>query len=156
MSLARHILGRSAVAFGLLVGCASTTSSPATTPRRAQSSPTGYDITMQATACWMGGLWSDALGETGSERIDRIAGRCHQVLRSIVAPDDDYYPLRAVEWRLVDAIARRVQTVAEHNAAEAPSAHDLVALLHAIASASRETIDARRAADVVKEDEEQQ
>jgi hypothetical protein len=112
----------------------------------------GYNLLIQATSCWQGGLWSDALDEHGEDRIAGINERCHAVLRAIVAPGDDYYPLRAVEPRIVDAIAKKVRSLAEGSEQERPHAGELAALLTNIADASRETIDARRAADVVKDD----
>jgi hypothetical protein len=116
------------------------------------SKQAAYDLMIQATSCWQGGLWSDALGEKGEDRIAGINERCHAVLRAIVASGDDYYPLRAVEPRIVDAIAKKVRALGEASVEEQPHAAELAALLTTIADASRETIDARRAADVVKDD----
>lgn len=154
-SSAHRTFGPAVALTVLSIACAGPTPSPAAAPARSTERP-GYEIVMQATACWTGGLWGDAIGETGSERIDGIAQRCHELLRSIGGAGDDYYPLRAGEGRIVDAIAHRVQTVAERSAEEFDHAHDLVVFLRAIAAATRETIDARRAADVVKDDEADQ
>jgi hypothetical protein len=141
-------------------------SSPATA-----SSPkaSGYDLVMQATSCWMGGLWSDAVGESGSERYAGIERRCDALLRDVdltsreksraladqappPAAEEAYYPLRAVEPHVVDALAKEVKARADRIPAEAPYSGQLVTLLRSVADAARETIHARRAADVVKED----
>jgi hypothetical protein len=67
-------------------------------------------------------------------------------------PEEAYYPMRAVEPHVVGAIARKVQHAADGEPSVRPHARELVALLHAVADAARETIHARRAADVVKDD----
>lgn len=147
-------------------GCAQ--GQPAHSPARADiAKADAHGLVMEATACWMGGLWSDALGESGFERYAGIERRCDALLRdvditapelpkAVVAgvpppePQEGYYPLRAVEPHIVDAIAHEVQVRAERDAAE--GAGDLVALVRAIAAAARETVQARRAADKVKDD----
>jgi hypothetical protein len=133
------------------------------------AAPDAHDLVMEAAACWMGGLWSDALGESGFERYAAIERRCDALLREVdltaperpkaVAagvpqpqPEEGYYPLRAVEPHIVDTIAHEVQLRAERHATEGAHAADLVALLRAIAAATRETVQARRAADKVKND----
>jgi hypothetical protein len=137
----------------VVTSCAS--GAPPPTAPSAHTGPaevgSGHDIVMQATSCWMGGLWSDALGERGDERFARIEHRCDALLRSVVGPGDDYYPLRAVEPRMVGVLAQKVQAAAEQNPTETPHARELVALLRMVADTMRETIEARRAADVVKE-----
>jgi hypothetical protein len=121
----------------------------------------------------MGGLWSDALGETGGDRDAGIERRCNAVLRDVdveaperaraiaegvAAPqrgtheEPAYYSMRAVEPHVVGAIARTVQDAAEGDPSVRPHARELVALLLAVADAARETIHARRAADAVKDD----
>jgi hypothetical protein len=94
---------------------------------------------MDATACWMGGLWSDALGESqGAVREQGIAARCAQVLRAVGATDDR--PLRVEDATLVGRIAARVHDPA------------LQALLLHVAEATRESMHARLIADQVKAD----
>jgi hypothetical protein len=124
---------------------------------------------MAAASCWMGGLWSDALGEAGVDRIAGIERRCDAVLRAVdvtsaerasavanrmppAEPEEAYYPMRTVEPHVVGAIARKVRETAAGDPSVRPYAPELVALLHAVADASREAIHARRAADVVKDD----
>jgi hypothetical protein len=134
-----------------------------------QAKAPGHALVILATSCWMGGLWSDALGETDEARMAGIDRRCNALLRDIdlaaaergraladrvppPAPEEAYYPLRAVEPHIVDALAHKVEERAARDAEEAPHAHDLVVLLRAIAAAARETVQARRAADFVKDD----
>jgi len=129
----------------------------------------GYALVLQAASCWMGGLWSDALGESGDARQAGIDRRCNALLRDIditageraralvdrvppPEPEEAYYPLRAVEPHIVDAIAQKVEERATRDPAEGPHARELVVVLRAVAAATRETIRARRVADVVKDD----
>ncbi|HZU82582.1 MAG TPA: hypothetical protein VE987_06685, partial [Polyangiaceae bacterium] len=151
-------------------GCGAARQSTSGAPRApAASAASGHDLVVQATSCWMGGLWSDALGETGADRLAGIERRCDALLREVdltqreraraeaeqlppPAPDEAYFPLRAVERHVVDALADEVRARAERDPREAASARELVTLLYATADAARETIHARRAADAVKED----
>lgn len=117
----------------------------------------------------MGGLWSDALGEGGAARYPGIERRCNSLLRAVdiseseraraVAdkvpppePEEAYYPMRAIEPQIVEAIAKRVESVAKGDPAQAPHAQEEVTLLRAIAAAAREAVHARRYADRVKDD----
>lgn len=156
----------------LAAGCSAAKPQPASTAQvHAKSS--AYSLVMQATSCWMGGLWSDALGESNDERYAGINRRCNALLRDVditapersravadrvppPAPEEAYYPMRAVEPAIVDAIAREVQARAEKEASEAPQAAQLVSLLRAVADVARETVQARRSADVVKKDVSQE
>jgi hypothetical protein len=104
----------------------------------------------------MGGLWSDALGEKGDARLTGIEHRCDEFLTATVEAQETYYPLRAVDPGTVERLASTIQRTALQDPAEAPHAGELAAMFRAIADAARETIDARRAADVVKEDVTQQ
>jgi len=64
-----------------------------------------------------------------------------------------YEQLRAVEPRMVDELALRVQTVASADRVDRAHAEGLVHLLRAVADAERENVLARKAADEVKQDE---
>jgi hypothetical protein len=150
-------------------GRTSQTAAAATkTPARGPKAP-GYALVIKATSCWMGGLWSDALGETDNARIAGIERRCNELLSDIditagerpraladhvppPAPEEAYYPLRAIEPHIVDAIARKIEERAAQDPDEAAHVSQLVAVLRAVAAATRETVQARRAADVVKDD----
>jgi hypothetical protein len=130
---------------------------------------TAHDLVVEAASCWLGGLWSDSLGESGPARDGGIEGRCIAVLHEVdlgklesewaltwnappPGPHQAYYALRAIEPRVVNAIAHEVQLRAARDPNEAPHAAELDALLAYVADAARETMRARRAADVVKED----
>jgi hypothetical protein len=147
---------------------------PASSPTSAKTSgematPSAHALVLRATACWMGGIWGDARGEDGTDRMAGIERRCNALLREIdltkrerdraradrvpaPAPEEAYYPLRAVEPHIVDGIADEVASRATKDPVEAPDAQNLVTLLRAVAAGTRETIRARRAADVVKAD----
>jgi hypothetical protein len=112
----------------------------------------GYAIVMHATSCWMGGLWSDAVGERGEDRMKGIEARCYRVLSDFGGGPGGYAPLRSVEEGTVDTIARRIQTIAVEDPKEAAHSPELIALLQRTADVTRETIHARRAADKVKQD----
>lgn len=163
----------SLVGAALAVCAACAQGKPPDSPLPASATPgvkaSAHGLVTEATSCWMGGLWSDALGESGRERYAGIERRCNALLHDVDVtsgereraiadrvpppqPEEAYYPLRAVEPQIVDAVAREVRARAERDPAEAPHARDLVALLHAVAAATRETIHARRAADTVKDD----
>jgi len=139
----------------------------------ARDTKSGYALVIEATSCWMGGLWSDALGESGDARTAGIQGRCNTLLRDVditagereraiadrvppPPPEEGYYPMRAVEPHIVDGIARSAEQRSSRDPVEAPQAGHLVVLLRAVAAASREGIEARRAADVVKVDQQAQ
>ena len=124
-------------------------------------------LVVGAAACWLGGLWSDAVGETehplavkaAGEQDSRIAGirrRCESLLVHVYGIVDpmQYTQLRAVEPRVVDDIAARVRAFAENDRADHAHADDLVKMLHAVAEAQRENVIARAAADDVKRDED--
>ena len=123
-------------------------------------------LVVGAAACWMGGLWSDALGEQPDSRAWGVARtadprgierRCSAVLAHVYGSFDpmQYEQLRAVEPRVVDDLVTRVAGIAERDRADAPHAAQLVQLLRGVADATRENLLARKAADDVKADEEQ-
>jgi hypothetical protein len=151
---------RTVIAVALLaVACAVGKTSPSqtrTTAAAAASLPpsTGaYAYVIQAASCWTGGLWSDALGETGVERQDGIDRRCDELMyMSGALPAGVYYPLRAIDPDLVDDLAKRLEAMAARDPAEAAHTGELVALFRAIAAAARETLQGRRAADEVKDE----
>jgi hypothetical protein len=154
-----------------IAAAACATSTPARSPDQGASPGVldAHELVMRATSCWMGGLWSDALGESGDARYAGIERRCNALLKEVniaaeVRPpgiaervpttqaEEAYHPMRAVDPAVVDAIAMRVDAVAKRDPVQAPHARDNVALLRATAAAARETIHARRAADQVKVD----
>ena len=143
-----------------LAACGSAQAPRAGTPSLQGPEPAArglaYERVMEATSCWMGGMWSDARGEKGGARLAGIQGRCDEFLASNAEPEESYFPLRALDRETVDRLAWKIQSQASEDPSEAPRATDLVVLFRAIADAARETVEARRAADVVKEDVTQQ
>ncbi len=127
-----------------------TTNTAASTPAGKSTRGPGYDLVIKSTSCWMGGLWSDALGEKEFERQANIEKRCKDLLAYIAETPESYNTLRAVEPKIVTEIADRVKK----DAGKEESAGELVAMLQMTAEATRETLHARRAADKVKEDAE--
>jgi hypothetical protein len=115
--------------------CSHTTHDPAM-PHSAKDDGKGDAIVVRAASCWLGGIWSDALGEQKlawkDTRTPGIAQRCKDVL------DDP--GMRQITPRAVDAIARKLENQPER------------VLLHTVAEASRENLHARRAANRVKVD----
>ena len=169
MNLHRTGLLATCFAASLLAGCYSAEPRQADVPLAttgpkplpgAQTDGEAERVVMGATACWMGGLWADALGEKGSatDGVDaRTAGierRCTAVLAHLYGAVDpmQYRQLRAVEPRVVDDLAARVQAIATGDRADGHHAAELVKLLRGVADAQRENVIARAAADDVKRD----
>lgn len=133
----------------------------------AQTDGEAERLVMGATSCWMGGLWSDAVGEestapagtgmavAGDTRNAGIQRRCEAVLVHLYGVVDpmQYQQLRAVDPRVVDDLAARTRAVASTDRVDATRVEPLVKLLRAVADAERENVLARGAADDVKKDE---
>ncbi|MBX3206210.1 MAG: hypothetical protein KF764_14155 [Labilithrix sp.] len=110
-----------------------------------------HALVIQATSCWLGGLWSDALGEREDARTAGIIKRCLEVVQAVGDTSRvSYYPLRALDAETVGHIAEHVRAVAATDENDAPHAAELASLLTRIADASRESMHARRAADELK------
>jgi hypothetical protein len=110
-------------------------------------------LVVGAASCWLGGIWSDAVGETNRPAAN--GRRCEAVLVHVYGTADPlrYRQLRAVEPIVVEDIAARVKGIAGQDLADAERAGQLVALLRGVADAERENVLARVAADDVKQDE---
>jgi hypothetical protein len=124
-----------AVALPLVAGCGS----HASLQGRADSPYVGKGgeaIVVGAASCWLGGLWSDAVGEKklawSDTRTPGIEKRCNDILPGAA--------MQAIDRRAVDVIAHKLDNETER------------ALLREVAGAARENRDARRAADRVKVD----
>ncbi|HEY3819817.1 MAG TPA: hypothetical protein VGL81_21775 [Polyangiaceae bacterium] len=123
-------------------------------------------LLVRAASCWMGGLWDDALrspdgaafrvGGDMNARVATIEQRCNAVLSRVYGAEDPsrYTQLRAAEPHVVDALAARLRALAADDRADRTQADELVSLLQAVASAARENVIARAAADDVKRDYE--
>jgi hypothetical protein len=111
----------------------------------------GRAIVVQAASCWLDGLWADALGEKGPDRERGIEQRCADFLRTVGEPQTSYYPLRALDRATVARIGERLRPIAEADPVDARRAPELLALFDRVAAVARENVDARRAANQVKE-----
>jgi hypothetical protein len=114
----------------------------------------GHNLAILAAACWFGGIWSDAEGDTDVIRTHATEARCHDVIRRVYDKDDDerYLQLRAVEPSVVGDIAAKVETLAKEDSDDAPRSQVLAKLVQAVAGAEREAMFARRAGARVKRD----
>ena len=114
----------------------------------------GHNLAILAAACWFGGIWGDAEGDTETTRAQASDARCHDVVRRVYGKDDDehYRQLRALEPSAVGDIAGKVETLAKEDADDAPRSQVLAQLVQAVAAAEREAMLARRAASRVKRD----
>jgi hypothetical protein len=114
----------------------------------------GHNLAILAAACWFGGIWGDAEGDSEETRGHATDARCHDVVRRVYGHDDDdhYRQLRAVEPTVVGDIAGKVETLAKEDADDAPRSQILGQLVQAVAGAEREAMFARRAAARVKRD----
>ncbi len=124
---------------------------PAASPLRPEA---GHNLAILAAACWFGGIWSDAEGDTEDMRGQATEARCHDVVRRVYGKDDDdrYRQLRAVEPTIVGDIAAKVETLAKEDSDDAPRSQTLAQLVQAVAAAEREAMLARRAGSRVKRD----
>jgi hypothetical protein len=132
-------------------GPATTVAVPAPQPLRAEA---GHNLAILAAACWFGGVWGDAEGDTETTRAAASNARCHDVVRRVYGRDDDdrYRQLRAIEPNVVGDIASKVETLAKEDPDDAPRSQVLAQLVQAVAGAEREAMVARRAASRVKRD----
>jgi len=114
----------------------------------------GHNLAILASACWFGGIWGDAEGETEDTRTQASDARCHDVVRRVYGRDDDdhYRQLRALEPTVVGDVAAKVETLAKEDADDAPRSQVLATLVQAVAAAEREAMLARRAGARVKRD----
>ncbi len=128
------------VFLGLVAGSAACSHSITETAKSAHrgrdAAVHGDAIVVQAASCWLGGIWSDALGETrlawSDTRTTGIEQRCKDTL------DDP--GMRTISARAEALLGRKLDGERERT------------LLHEVASAARENLLARRAANRVKAD----
>jgi hypothetical protein len=137
---------------------APTPSSPTTQPAVAAPAPlrpeAGHNLAIMAAACWFGGVWGDAEGESPEIRAQASDARCHDVVRRVYGHDDQsrYEQLRAIEANVVADIAGKVETLAKEDPDDSPRSQVLAALVEAVAAAQREGMLARRAAQRIHRD----
>jgi hypothetical protein len=130
---------------------ATTGATPPSQPLRPEA---GHNLAVLAAACWFGGMWSDAEGDTEDTKAQAADARCHDVVRRVYGRDDNdrYLQLRAVEPAVVGDIAAKVSELAKEDSDDAPRGQALASLIQAVAGAEREAMLARRAASRVRRD----
>jgi hypothetical protein len=132
--------------------------STAVTPPAATEPTTevAHRLVVEATACWFGGLWADALGEEGDMKRASDERRCRDVAQMAYGTDakDRLEQIRAVEATAVGDIASKVELIAGGDKVDGPRKAKLAKLVIAIGDVQRELLMARRAADRVKVDED--
>jgi hypothetical protein len=114
----------------------------------------GHNLAIMAAACWFGGVWGDAEGESPDTRVQASEARCHDVVRRVYGHDEQtrYEQLRAIEGNVVADIAGKVETLAKEDPDDSPRSQVLAALVRAVADAQREGMLARRAVSRVLRD----
>jgi hypothetical protein len=114
----------------------------------------GHNLAIMAAACWFGGVWGDAEGDSPETRKQASEARCHDVVRRVYSHDDmtHYEQLRSLELNVVADIAAKVETLAKEDPDDAPRSQALAELVKAVASAQREGMFARRAVARVARD----
>ncbi len=127
---------------------------PAAPPPAPSRPEAGHNLAIMAAACWFGGVWGDAEGESPEFPKQASEARCHDVVRRVYGHDDQarYEQLRALEGEVVADIAAKVETLAKEDPDDAPRSQVLAALVQAVAAAQREGMFARRATDRVRRD----
>lgn len=111
--------------------------------------PTGYKLGLLATACSMGGVWSDAESVPPADWRNRDDQRCKDLVASVYGRFDSarYEQLRAGDAQAVNDLLSKIR------ATEPAATRDrTVALFRDVAAAMHEGMLARRAADRVKID----
>jgi len=113
------------------------------------SHPDGYKLGLLATACWMGGVWSDAEGVPPDRWAARDEQRCRDLVSSVYGRFDQarYEQLRENEERAIGDLLAKIRATEP-----AASRERTVALFRDVAAAAHEGMLARRAADRVKID----
>ncbi len=125
-----------------------------------------HALVLRAASCWLGGIWSDALGDDGGrapkppgasspeERHKAGEKRCLALVTSLYGGEDKvkYDQLRLIDGAVVDRLAAGVDKLATGNAVDGPHKEGLVRLLRALAAAQHENNDAHIAADTVRAD----
>jgi hypothetical protein len=111
--------------------------------------PTGYKLGLLATACSMGGVWSDAEGIPPADWRTRDDQRCKDLVVSVYGRFDSarYEQLRAGDAQAVGDLLAKIRATEP-----APPRDRTVALFRDVTGAMHEGMLARRASDRVKVD----
>jgi len=110
-------------------------------------------LVVRAASCWLGDVWSDALGQL--EQPSATEARCRQLARTVY--DDDQAAqsaddsLRWVSPRAVADVRGRLGAIADHDAVDESRKAAVLRVFDALASAAREDAHARHMVDRMKE-----
>jgi hypothetical protein len=124
-----------------------TSTTQLTAADRMRASGHAHRLVIDATGCWFGAIWRDALGEDGRSR-------CADVLKDAYGrvDTDRIQRLRALDYVEVRELRSYVWHVAIADPQDQARAEPLIRMFDGIVSTQRETMSARRAADRVKMD----
>jgi hypothetical protein len=102
-----------------------------------------HTLAIAAAACWFGGLWGDALGESLDQRKANDEARCNDVVVRVWGQPDKtrYELLRGLDGKAIENVVAKV------GPDSAPGK-----LVRAFGDAQKEALEARHAADRVKRD----
>jgi len=111
--------------------------------------PTGYKLGLLATACSMGGVWSDAEGVPPTDWRTRDDQRCKDLVASVYGRFDParYEQLRAGDAQAVSDLLAKIRATEP-----APTRDRTVVLFRDVMAAMHEGMLARRGSDRVKVD----
>ncbi len=116
---------------------------------------TAYKLIVASAACWLGGLWSEAEGESGAaERRTGTARRCAEVVRAVSGEDDPskVEALRVLDPSITDALIAKVQERAQADGKGEADTLALEKFAANVVAASREATTARRGATKIRAD----
>jgi len=129
----------------------SASASVATPPPRDDA----YQLVVSTASCLLGGLWSEAEGESGaSERRAATAHRCGVVIHTVTGEDD---PMKVESLKMLDASVTDPLVAKVHELATADHLDDahtmaIEKLSADLVAAARESLAARRAAAKLRGD----
>src|SRR5262249_40580760 len=112
-----------------------------------------HRLLVASTGCWLGGIWAQAEGDwTVAAKRTGDEARCKEVLFQAGLKDDDLAALRAIDPKVTDPVAAKIEAFAKEDGFDDGRTKNLRKLFDAIIASQREAFVARRAADRVKLD----
>ncbi|HEY2409118.1 MAG TPA: hypothetical protein VGI10_24100 [Polyangiaceae bacterium] len=141
---------------GAGVPSAAAAEEPQSAPASVPPKDSAHQLAIEAVACWSGGLWSDAEGADDDTGAENARLRCQELVQMVYGSNDliRYERVRALEPVEVSELKDRIVAAARSEAAPAANVAALGLFVDRVASAEREAMLARRAADRVKKDVE--
>lgn len=119
------------------------------------SHDTAYKLVVTTASCLLGGLWSDADGESGgSERRAAIARRCGAVVHAVTGEDDPMKleSLKMLDASMTDPLVSKVKALAADDGLDEEHAAAIQKLAASLVAAAREASSARRTAAKIRAD----